>query len=75
MFDRLKDLKDKATDLASEHGEMIGQGLEKVASVIDDKTDGKYSDHLDTGVEKAKGFIEGLDEKDGKSEPDAVKES
>ncbi|MFF5563643.1 antitoxin [Streptomyces sp. NPDC012623] len=75
MFDRLKELKEKATDLASEHGEMIGQGLEKVASVIDDKTDGKYSDHLDTGVEKAKDFIAGLDEKDGSGEADTVKES
>ncbi|MFE3825767.1 antitoxin [Streptomyces sp. NPDC059092] len=63
MFDALKDLKDKATDLASEHGEVIGNGLEKVADVIDDKTDGKYSDHLDTGVDKAKDFLEGLQEK------------
>ncbi|AXG81257.1 antitoxin [Streptomyces paludis] len=71
MFDRLKDLKDKATDLASEHGEVIGQGLEKVASVIDDKTDGKYSDKLDTGVEKAKDFLGGLDDKDEKDAKDS----
>lgn len=63
MFDNLKDLKDKAMGFATEHGELVTQGLEKVAEVVDDKTDGKYSDKIDTGVEKAKDFIEGLGEK------------
>ncbi|MFJ2113269.1 MULTISPECIES: antitoxin [unclassified Streptomyces] len=68
MLDRLKELKDKALDLAEEHGEAIGQGLEKVADVIDDKTDGKYSDKIDTGVEKAKDFLEGLGDSDAKKD-------
>ncbi|MFF1665892.1 Rv0909 family putative TA system antitoxin [Streptomyces sp. NPDC058258] len=34
-----------------------------VADVVDDKTEGKYSDEIDTGVEKAKDFIEDLGEK------------
>ncbi|MFB6717640.1 MULTISPECIES: antitoxin [unclassified Streptomyces] len=63
MFDSLKDLKDKAMDLAAEHGDLVAQGLEKVADVVDDKTEGKYSDEIDTGVEKAKDCIEDLGEK------------
>ncbi|MFI6638485.1 antitoxin [Streptomyces sp. NPDC050504] len=63
MFDSLKDLKDKATKLAAQHGDAVSQGLEKVGDVVDDKTGHKHSDKIDTGVEKAKGFIQGLGEK------------
>jgi hypothetical protein len=63
MFDNLKGLVDKATELATEHGAVLAQGLDKVADVVDQKTDGKYSDHIDTGVDKAKDFLEGLGEK------------
>ncbi|MFB7471542.1 antitoxin [Kitasatospora sp. NPDC056184] len=62
MFENLKNLADKATDLAREHGGAITQGLDKVADVIDDKTDGKYSGQIDTAADKAKDFINGLDE-------------
>ncbi|MGW2250824.1 antitoxin [Kitasatospora sp. NPDC001660] len=61
MFESLKNLADKATDLAREHGDVIGQGLDKVGEAIDDRTDGKYSGHIGTGVEKAKGFLRDLD--------------
>ncbi|MGA5820118.1 antitoxin [Kitasatospora sp. NPDC094028] len=66
MFESLKNLADKATDLAREHSDVLGQGLEKVGDVIDDRTDGKYSGHIDTGVEKAKDFLRNLD---GAEEP------
>ncbi|MEE1825079.1 antitoxin [Streptomyces sp. BE20] len=62
MFENLKNIADKATDLAREHSGAIGQGLDKVADVIDGKTDGKYSDKIDTATGKAKDFIRGLDE-------------
>ncbi|MFJ9950950.1 antitoxin [Kitasatospora sp. NPDC091207] len=57
MFDGLKNLVDRATGLAREHSDLVGQGLEKVAGVIDDRTDGTYAGPLGTGVEKAKDFI------------------
>ncbi|MEV5986741.1 antitoxin [Streptomyces sp. NPDC052051] len=63
MFDALKNLKDKAEELAESHGETISQGLTKVGEFIDDKTDHKYSDKIDTGVEKAQDFVEHLGEK------------
>ncbi|MFD8707526.1 antitoxin [Kitasatospora sp. NPDC059648] len=61
MLGSPKNLADKATDLAREHSEVLGQGLEKVGDVVDDRTDGKYSGQIDTGVEKAKDFLRHLD--------------
>ena len=65
----LKDLKDKAEDVAEAHGEAIGAGLEKAGDLIDDRTDGKYSDQIDTGVEKAKDLVERLGEQGGEQGP------
>ncbi|MFD3739650.1 antitoxin [Streptomyces sp. NPDC058629] len=63
MFDALKNLKDKAEDLAEAHGDKISDGLEKVGDFIDDKTDGKHSDRIDTAVDKAQDYVENLAEK------------
>ncbi|MDK1349203.1 antitoxin [Streptomyces sp. 378] len=60
MFDALKNLKDKAEDLAEAHGEKISDGLEKVGDFIDDRTDGKHSDKIDTAVDKAQDYVEKL---------------
>ncbi|EST19463.1 antitoxin [Streptomyces roseochromogenus] len=43
MFDALKNLKDKAEDIAEEHGDKIADGLEKVGDFIDERTEGKHS--------------------------------
>ncbi|WP_030234617.1 antitoxin [Streptomyces sp. NRRL S-350] len=61
MFESSKNLADKATGLAREHGDVIGRGLEKAGDAIDDRTDGKYGGQIGTGVEKAKDFLRGLD--------------
>ena len=58
------DFIDKAKDLASEHEEEVTEGIDKAADFADEQTGGKYSDHIDTGAEKAKDFVEGLDEDD-----------
>ena len=50
MFDKIK-------DLADEHADKVESAIDKVADVVDDKTGGKYSDQIETGVEKAKEFI------------------
>ncbi|MEU1307136.1 antitoxin [Streptomyces shenzhenensis] len=66
MFDalkNLKDLKDKAEDLAEDHGDKISAGLEKIGDLVDDKTGGKYSDKIDTGVDKAQDYVERLGER------------
>ncbi|MFE0643334.1 antitoxin [Streptomyces sp. NPDC058877] len=63
MFDALKNLKDKAEDLAGTHGDTISGALEKVGDFVDDKTDRKHSDKIDTAVDKAQEYVEKLGEK------------
>ncbi|MET7641213.1 antitoxin [Streptomyces sp. NPDC005438] len=63
MFDSLKNLKDKAEDLAETHGDKISDGLEKVGDLVDDKTGHKYSDKIETGVDKAQEYVEKLGDK------------
>ena len=58
----LDDMKDKARDLAEEHGDKIKDGLEKAAEFVDEKTGGKHSDKIDKGVEKGRETIDKLGE-------------
>jgi 4-alpha-glucanotransferase len=44
---------DKAKDLADKHDEQVDQALEKAGDQIDQRTGGKYSDHVDKGVDQA----------------------
>ncbi|OLZ63033.1 hypothetical protein AV521_40245 [Streptomyces sp. IMTB 2501] len=62
MFDALKNLKDKAEDIAEEHGDKIADGLEEVGDFIDERTEGKHSDTIDTAVDKARDLVEKLGE-------------
>ncbi|MFF7593547.1 antitoxin [Streptomyces mirabilis] len=64
MFDNLKNLKDKAEELAEAHGDTISDGLEKAGDIVDDKTDGKYTDKIETGVDKVQEYVEKLGEKE-----------
>lgn len=56
------DFVDKAKDLASEHEEEVSEGIDRAAEMADEKTEGKYSEQIDEGAEKAKDFVGGLDE-------------
>lgn len=58
------DFVDKAKDLASEHEDQVTEGIDKAADMADEKTDGKYSEQVDQGAEKAKEYVEGLDEEE-----------
>jgi len=65
VFENLKnlgELKEKAQDLADEHGDAIKSGLDKAGDFVDDRTGGKYSHHIDTGVDKAQDLVEKLGE-------------
>ncbi len=50
-------LFDKAKEMADKHADKVEDALDKVADVVDDKTGGKYSEQIATGVEKAKGLV------------------
>ena len=61
MFDNLKD---KAEDLVDSQGEKVGEGLDRAGDFVDDKTGGKYADHVDQGQDRAKDALDGLDGQD-----------
>ncbi|MEU3910295.1 antitoxin [Streptomyces sp. NPDC029721] len=63
MFDALKNLKDKAEEIAQSHGGAIAAGLEKVGDIVDQKTDGKHSVTIDTAVDEAQDLMENLAKK------------
>lgn len=57
FLDDMKETAEKAADavndLADEHGDEAKKALDKAADVVDDKTGGKYTDKIETGVDKA----------------------
>jgi 4-alpha-glucanotransferase len=44
---------DKAKEFADKHDDKVDQALEKVGEQVDKRTDGKYSDKIDKGVDEA----------------------
>jgi hypothetical protein len=44
---------DKAKDALSEHSEHVDTGIEKAGDFVDDKTDAKYAEQVDTGQDFA----------------------
>ncbi len=56
--DRANELADKATErareLVSEHNDKIDERLDRAAGFLDEKTKGKYSARIDSGVERTK---------------------
>ena len=61
MFDNLKG---KAEDLVNNHGDKVGEGLDKLGDIVDQKTGGQHSDKIDQGVEQAKQRLDALDGQD-----------
>ncbi|WP_405951004.1 antitoxin [Streptomyces prunicolor] len=61
---KLGPAKDKVSGLAQQHGDKIGNGLDKAAKMVDEKTKGKYSDRIQTGTGKAKDAMDRLAHKD-----------
>ncbi|MBD0744692.1 antitoxin [Streptomyces sp. CBMA152] len=66
---KLAPAKDKVSDFAQQHEDKIGQGLEKVAKTVDDKTKGKYSDKIESGTGKAKEALDRIAHKDDDGKP------
>ncbi len=63
LMDKLKGLtkhKDKAEALAAEHGDKITDTVDKATDMVDEKTGGKYTEHLDKADEKIADVVEGL---------------
>ena len=64
FLDRFKktaeQVKDKAADLAEDHGDQAEEALDKAADFVDDKTHHEHSDKIDKGVSAAKDAIDDL---------------
>ena len=56
----LDDMKDKARDLAEQHGDKIKEGLQKAGEFADEKTGGEHSDKIDKGIAKGEELIDKL---------------
>ncbi|WP_225847404.1 antitoxin [Streptomyces sp. HPF1205] len=50
--------KDKAGDLAREHGDKIDSGIDKAGQAADSRTGGKYGQQIDRGADRAKGAVD-----------------
>ncbi|GAA2702085.1 kanamycin biosynthetic protein [Actinoplanes palleronii] len=44
---------DKAKDFIDKHDEHVDKALDKVGEQVDKRTDGKYTAHIDKGVDEA----------------------
>lgn len=60
FIDKAKEMLHMGVDKVG--ADKVGEGIDKAAGVVDDKTGGKYSDQIDSGAEKAKEAVEGMDE-------------
>ncbi|MEV6072732.1 antitoxin [Nocardia sp. NPDC052001] len=54
LFDNLKDAAGKAAELASEHADKLDPLVDKVGDVVDERTEGKYAQHIDKVQDAAK---------------------
>ncbi|KIF77089.1 collagen triple helix repeat-containing protein [Streptomyces sp. 150FB] len=67
---KLSPAREKVSDLAQQHGGKIGEGLDKAARTVDQRTNGKYSDKIETGTGKAKDALDRMSHKnDGGTPP------
>ncbi|WP_029110248.1 antitoxin [Mycobacterium sp. URHD0025] len=48
---------DKAKQLLSQNADKVEQAIDKAGDIVDDKTQGKYSQHVDKAQEAAKNAI------------------
>lgn len=65
LFDKAKDLADehgdKIEDLAAEHGDKVADAVDQATDLADEKTGGRFGEHLDKVDEAAEGLIDKLD--------------
>ena len=62
-----EELKGRASEYVSQHGEKIAEGIDKVAGKLDSGTQGKYSEKIQHGAAKAKDAAQRFGEGSGQS--------
>ena len=63
----MSDFLDQAKKLASEHSELVDEGLDKAADMAKEKTGGKYDEQIDAGEEKVEDFL-GVQDQDNQGQ-------
>lgn len=58
----IKDWFSKGKQAAAENKDAVKEGIDKAGDVVDDKTNGKFSEQVDQGQEAAKDYVEKLPE-------------
>ena len=53
-------LLDKAKGLIGKNADKVEGAIDKAADVADDRTGGKYAEHIDAGADRAKGVVQDL---------------
>ena len=53
-------LMDKVKGLLGQHDSKVDQGIDKAGDMVDDKTGGKYAEHVDKGQQAAKDGVDQL---------------
>jgi hypothetical protein len=53
----MPDFFDQAKKLASEHEDLVDQGLDKANEMASEKTGGRYDGQIDTARDKLEGFL------------------
>lgn len=69
LLGRSRQLKDKAGQYASEHGDTIGQGLDKAEEAANKVTKGRFEGQLDKAKGTAKDGVDKLGEQGGSADP------
>jgi MT0933-like antitoxin protein len=75
IADRLKDLKTKATGAAAERSDKLHEAVEKATTVADERTGGKYREHIQKAGAKADSLLEGLKGSEGQAQAEGAASS
>ena len=55
-------LLDKAKDMLKGNTDKVKEGIDKAGDMIDEKTGGKFSEHIETAEEKAGEILDNVEE-------------
>ena len=57
-----KDWFNRGTKAAAENKDAVKDGIDKAGDMVDEKTDGKFSEQVDKGQDATKDYVDGLEE-------------
>jgi hypothetical protein len=57
-----KDWFSRGKQAAAENKDAVKEGIDKTGDMVDEKTDGRFAEHVDQGQDAAKDFVDDLPE-------------